>query len=113
MAIAMNRAVKRYGFLFKFQDETAMGRDEEYMVMWHDRQLSFFRRTKNSGKIIYFLIFFGALKLVVGAELTWQSRGRQKIFILSPRGSGKSNPAWKSTCMISRAVLLPGSHGTS
>ena len=110
MAIAMNRAVKRYGFLFKFQDETAMSRREEYMVLWHDRQISFFRRTKNFGKnyCIYifciFWIFFGALKLVVGSQLTWQSRGEPKICILSHKDSGKSNPTCPAATVRRRNI---------
>ena len=81
MAVAMNRAVKRYGFLFKFQDETAMGRDAEYMVMWHDRQLSFFRRTKNFGIDFVYFVFLDifALKLVVGSQPTWQAEENQKF----------------------------------
>jgi len=58
MAIAMNRAVKRYGLLFKFQDETAMSRRDEYMVLWDDRQISFFRRTKNFGHKLYIFCIF-------------------------------------------------------
>ena len=34
-AIAVNRSVRRYGVLFKYQDETAMGRDAEWLVFWN------------------------------------------------------------------------------
>ena len=82
------------------------------MVLWDDRQISFFRRTKNFGINYVYFVFFGALKLGVGCELTWQSRGEPKICILSHKDAGKSNRTLKSTRTISRAVLRPLSDDT-
>ena len=86
-----------------------MGRDAEYMVMWHDRQLSFFRRTKNFGIDFVYFVFWDifALKLVCWVTTNMASRGEPKICILSHKESGTSNPTLKSTCTISRAVLRP------